>query len=332
MSDVNPFTDKPVPINGNENFLDKCYNDYNNVMNNSELLDDTEAGELVIDVTNKLLAAVDGFLDGIGRSDFLRNNFDWEIHLIRDSTVNAWCMPGGKMAVYSGMLGPIQNEEDLALIIGHEMSHALCDHTLHRINSQNTKNALTTAAYIGAVGLSLFGLGEVASVVRTVTTVADIGSEYLILKPFDRDQEFEADKLGMTIMQLAGYDVTHVPDFWRRVSAEGPNEFDFLSTHPADSKRIAKMEEFITSGSDSTIEYENTKRCPNCGAIVGNGDVFCTACGKKVSSVCSNCGSSINDGDIFCTVCGEKIGNVCPSCGNPVSDGDIFCTVCGARI
>lgn len=307
MNNVNPFTDKPVPINGNKNFLNKCYNDYNNIINNSELLDDTEAGELVINVTSNLLDAVDNFLKDQERSDFLKDNFDWEIHLIRDSTVNAWCMPGGKMVIYSGMLGPIQNEDDLALIIGHEMSHALYDHTLNRINTQNTKNTLTAAAHIGALGLSLFGLGEAASAIRTVTNVADIGSEYLILKPFDRKQEFEADKLGMTIMQLAGYDVTQVPDFWRRVSDHGPNEFDFLSTHPADSKRIAKMEEFVAESVDSILEDVGSKTCPKCGEHIGEGHRFCTSCGEKIISLCSSCGNPISEGDIFCTSCGSKL-------------------------
>lgn len=310
MSDINPFTDEPVPAVGDDNFFTKCYNDYNNIIMGAELLDDTEAGELVINVTNNLLSAADKFLEDRGRSDFLRNHFDWEIHLIKDSTVNAWCMPGGKMVIYSGMLGPIQNEEDLALIIGHEMSHALCDHTLHRINSHNTKDALTTMGYLGSIGLTLVGLGELGSAMRVVTDVANIGSEYFILMPFGRDQEFEADKLGMTLMQMAGYDVGHVPDFWRRVSAAGPNEFDFLSTHPADSKRIARMEEFIRGGGDavpSLAASDVSKKCPNCGSPIGDGDKFCTHCGEKISGFCPTCGNPVDGDDKFCMVCGSKL-------------------------
>lgn len=232
-SDINPFTEKKhFNILDDDKFLDGSYAEYNNVINQCELLDDTPNGKVVSNVSLSLIDAVEKHLLEINRSDYTKNYYDWEFHLVSDNTVNAFCMPGGKIIVYSGILSIANNEETLAFILAHEMAHALLDHGRTQVSAHTAKNTATTAARLGSIGLDLLGLGEAASVVRTATNVADIGSEYLLMKPWGRDQELEADNLGMMIINWAGYDIKGIPEFWQRMSEHNSNKHDFFSTHP----------------------------------------------------------------------------------------------------
>lgn len=366
-SAVNPFTNKEhLDLIDDDKFLDQCYNEYYRIINNSQLLDNTQEGLLVRNIATNLINAVERFLANIGRSDYTEDYYDWEFHLVNDATVNAWCMPGGKIVMYAGMFGPANSEDDLALILGHEMAHALLDHSRTRASATSAKNAVTTAARLGSIGLSLFGFGEAAALTRVVTDVADIGSELFVLQPFGRDQEFEADRLGMMIMHWAGYDITKVPEFWARVSSQNSNEHDFFSTHPADSKRIAQMHEIINeidngkdfyaapvigNGSNSQTKSlsipEGKIKCPKCSNIIDDDAKFCVYCGNDLSSIkenlisernasktiCHNCGSVMDKDSNFCTVCGTNLKEkICSKCGKVLGDGDLFCTNCGKRV
>lgn len=132
----------------------------------------------------------------------------------------------------------------MAFILGHEMAHSLLDHARTKISAQKSKNRLKTGAKVGSVALSLAGFGEAAAVTNMATNVADVGSQYLLMQPWGRDQELEADKLGMVLIHLAGYDVSGVPEFWARMSG-GAHQHDFFSTHPTDKKRINQMEKLV---------------------------------------------------------------------------------------
>ncbi|MDO5848415.1 MAG: M48 family metallopeptidase [Methanobrevibacter sp.] len=366
-SAINPFTNKKhLDFVNDDKFLDTHYNEYYRIINNSELIDNTEEGLLVAEIANNLIEAVERFLNNIGRSDYTKDYYEWEFHLVNDPTVNAWCMPGGKIVMYSGMFGPANDENDLALILGHEMAHALLDHSRTQVSARKAKNGITTAARIGSIGLSLFGFGEAAALTRAVTNVADIGSELLVLKPFGRDHEFEADRLGMMIMHWAGYDIEGVPDFWSRVSNQNRNEHDFFSTHPADSKRIAKMEELIIEiengkdfyntpvlgdGSfqnDDVVQIPSDKvKCPKCGNLVDDSNNFCIYCGNslenvkvpKPSKICPKCGFSNDEDSSFCIECGSNLkeqleisSNTCSKCGKTLKNTDKFCTGCGTPV
>ena len=194
----------------------------------------------MVEVSKKLIGAVESYLESIDRTDFTKGSYGWDFHLVSGDVVNAVCMPGGKILVFSGMFSKIASQKELAFILGHEMAHSLLDHARTITSAQKSKNRLRTGARIGSIALSLAGYGEAAAATRIATNVADVGSQYLLMKPWGRDQELEADKLGMMIIYMAGYDISNVAGFWARMSG-GAHQRDFFSTHPTDQKRISQM-------------------------------------------------------------------------------------------
>ena len=331
-SAVNPFTGKShFDIINDDKFLQDSYNEYYSLINQSQLLDNTPQGQLVRNVAIRLIRAVEDYLAKIGRSDYTEDYYDWDFHLIADNTINAFCMPGGKIVMFSGILSVADSEEKVAFILGHEMAHALLDHSRTKISAQNAQNAITSAAWIGSFALDLVGLGDVGSLTRAATNVASVGSQFFLLNPWGRDQELEADKLGMMIIHWAGYDISQIPSFWQSMAGGNPNDHDFFSTHPSDDKRISVMNELINEIENQKDFYsapvlsevptpkeefkrshlisEDKKYCQNCGAVADKEDKFCTECGAKfeVELKCPNCGALVDVGDLFCTNCGKKL-------------------------
>ena len=229
--------------------------------------------------------------------------------------------------MFSGILSVANTEERVAFILGHEMAHALLDHSRTRLSAQNAQNALTSAAWVGSIAMDLFGLGALGSLTRAATNVASVGSQFLLLNPWGRDQELEADRLGMMIIHWAGYDISHIPAFWEAMSSKNSNEHDFFSTHPADSKRIAAMNDLIHEIENETDFYSKP--------VIGNASMpkeQSSSCGANVK-VCHKCGTKAAIEDQFCINCGAKFEELkCSKCGAPISEGDSFCMNCGQKI
>ncbi|MDR0911056.1 MAG: M48 family metalloprotease [Methanobrevibacter sp.] len=344
-SNINPFTGKKhFNILNDDKFLNQSYNEYNNLIKQYSSLDGTVDGKLVSDISQKLINSVENYLSQIGRLDYTQNYYDWEFHLVKEDTVNAFCMPGGKILVYSGILSIADNEQSLAFILAHEMAHALLDHSRTQISAHTTKNVATTGLRLGAFGLGVLGWGDVGSLVRTATDVADIGSEYFLMKPWGRDQELEADKLGMMIIKWAGYDINEIPNFWKKMKKHSANNFDFFSTHPTDNKRINAMkklvldlpnqnlynsfvlsednkasnvqsnvhEKLVSIGKNFEIPVSSGGSIPS---LVSNTGKFDKNMGNKTVNdfsqavYCTNCGNKIEKNDLFCTNCGNKVMN-----------------------
>ncbi len=347
-SGLNPFTGKShYDTIDDDEFLNMCYNEYYNEINEYELLDQIPQGQLILKVASNLIDAVEDYLAKIGRSDYTADYYDWEVHLVRDDNVNATCMPGGKILVLSGIMQIANSEEKIAFILGHEMAHALLDHSRTRASVQNTKNAITTISRIGSLGLILLGQEELGLAAGAITNIADIGSELFLIQPYGRSQEIEADKLGMMIIHLAGYDISEIPAFWQAMSQENANNFDFLSTHPSDDKRIAAMNEMIFEIenktdfysqpilSDSTQTSSNIlEKVPTLGTPAATATGISAAKNKQSGNTCSYCGNTIKIGDVFCTNCGNKIKSTltCNKCGHHVNEDDAFCTNCGNKL
>ena len=327
-SPINPFTGRKHYDKVNDDkFLEECYREYYQILNKAQIVDNTREGQILANVATNLINAVENYLSSIGRLDYVEGYYDWEFHLILDNTVNAFCIPGGKIVVFTGILSVVNSEEELAFILGHEMAHALLDHTRTRVSAQNTKNTLATVSWFGSFAFDLIGMGGVGSLTRAAVNTADIGSQFLLLNPWGRDQELEADRLGMLIIHWAGYDISGVPAFWQKMSSQNANNFDFFSTHPADEKRINVMRSLVseieegidyskpvldeTPKAKSTPKIENTsvKTCPKCGHEETEDSVFCTNCGAKfeLSLTCPKCGNMVSSGDKFCTNCGNRL-------------------------
>ena len=329
-SSVNPFTGKShFDIVNDDKFLQESYNEYYAMINQAQLLDNTPNGQIVRNVAINLIQAVENYLAQIGRSDYTADYYDWDFHLVADNTVNAFCMPGGKIVMFSGILSVANTEEKVAFILGHEMAHALLDHSRTRLSAQN---AITSAAWIGSFALDLVGLGGMGDLTRAATNVASVGSQFLLMNPWGRDQELEADKLGMMIIHWAGYDISSIPAFWQSMAGGNPNNHDFFSTHPADSKRIAVMNELID-------EIENQKdfySAPVLGDVPKPKEEYKSShmVGENIVKYCENCGNQEDIDAKFCTNCGAQFVDElkCLKCGASIEKGDKFCTNCGNKL
>lgn len=338
-SPLNPFTGKKHydKVNDDE-FLEECYNSYYNEASQYQLLDDTPDGQAVIEIVRNLVFTVEDFLEKIGRIDYVAGYYDWEVHLVNSSIANACCYPGGKILVYYGIVDYIEDINELAFILGHEIAHALLDHSRTEASSEKTKNTLSSATWMGSFALDMMGLGGVGDLTRAAVNVAGLTSEYLLTKPWGRDQELEADKLGLIIAYLAGYDVSVAPTFWERFTQEDGNEYDFFSTHPADDKRIAVIRETLFEVYENPDFYSRpllpeTPKARNEFKTRNMVQNFRqpNKPNNFVQRTCKNCGSAVSDESNFCPNCGGNL-NECPSCGTDNPSDALYCSNCGKKL
>lgn len=210
---------------------------YNEYIASSQLSSDTKNTAIVKSVGQKLAAATEQYLKASGLESELKN-FAWEFNLVKDKQVNAFCMPGGKIVVYEGLLTVAQTEAELAVVIGHEIAHAVAKHSNERMSQQ-------IMAQYGAAILSQALSQKSAAIQQTASTVFGLGAQVGLMLPYSRKHEYEADYMGIVFMELAGYDSTSSIDFWTKMSAGSSGGSDFLSTHPSDTKRIAELQRRI---------------------------------------------------------------------------------------
>ena len=210
---------------------------YNEYIASSRLSSDTKNTAIVKSVGQKLAAATEQYLKASGLESELKN-FAWEFNLVKDKQVNAFCMPGGKIVVYEGLLTVAQTEAELAVVIGHEIAHAVAKHSNERMSQQ-------IMAQYGAAILSQALSQKSAAIQQTASTVFGLGAQVGLMLPYSRKHEYEADYMGIVFMELAGYDSTSSIDFWTKMSAGSSGGSDFLSTHPSDTKRIAELQRRI---------------------------------------------------------------------------------------
>lgn len=197
------------------------------------VLTSTSDAERVKRVGRQLADAIERYLKTNGYAS--QYNFNWEFNLIKSKEINAWCMPGGKVAVYSGILPITQNDAGLATVMGHEIGHAIARHSAERISQQMVAEGLGSA--VGALA------GNASTATQaTINKLYGVGGQLALLH-YSRAQETEADRLGLTFMAMAGYDPHQAIAFWERMAAQGGGQQqpEFLSTHPADATRIANI-------------------------------------------------------------------------------------------
>jgi predicted Zn-dependent protease len=202
------------------------FQSYRQVLSQSRTVDSGPELEMVKRVAARLTNAT-------GKAG---QGFQWQVSLIQDRQVNAFCLPGGKIVVYTGIIPVAQNEPSLATVMGHEMAHATSRHGAQRVLQQN----LTQTAMTGvAVSLSDMDYDKQ----RAVMGALGAGAQFGILMPFGRKHESEADEIGLMYMARAGYDPQESIRFWERMEkAGGSNPPEFLSTHPSHGTRIAQLQ------------------------------------------------------------------------------------------
>ncbi len=217
------------------------FQEYDKVLKTSKLSTDVAKVGLVRRVGQRIAAASEELLRETGREADIKN-YKWEFNLIEDDkTVNAWCMPGGKVAVHTGLLPISQDENGLAVVVGHEVAHAIAKHGNERMSQQ-------LLAQAGALGLSLgLGLSGTSGLTSEIFMQAyGVGTQVGVLLPYSRVQESEADHIGLVLMAKAGYDPHGAVTLWQRMNAKGGSKPpEFLSTHPAPESRIREIESQI---------------------------------------------------------------------------------------
>jgi predicted Zn-dependent protease len=188
----------------------------------------------VKEVGGKIAAAVTKYFADNNLSDRLEG-YKWEFNLVKDSAANAWCMPGGKVVVYTGILPLTVDKNGLAVVMSHEIAHAVARHG----NERMSQEMLTQ---LGGIALSEAIKTKPQETQNIFMSAYGIGSNVGVLLPYSRSHELEADKLGLIFMAMAGYDPQNAIPFWERMAAKGgPKPPEFLSTHPADQTRINKI-------------------------------------------------------------------------------------------
>jgi len=241
------FACSTVPVTGRKSLnilpdselLSMSLQQYNDVLKKSKLSNDPVKAQMVKRVGERIARATEQFFRENGMESEI-TNYKWEFNLIEeDKTVNAWCMPGGKVAVYTGILPLTQDDTGLAVVMGHEIAHAIAKHGNERMSHG-------LLAQLGAVGLSAALSSNPSATGQIFMAAYGLGANVGILLPYSRLQESEADRIGLVLMAKAGYDPRQAVPFWQRMNKSGGERPpEFLSTHPAPETRIQRIESEI---------------------------------------------------------------------------------------
>lgn len=211
---------------------------YTDFLSASAMVESTDRdAEMVHNVGMKIAAAVEEYLAKHGQSKRVEG-FEWEFNLVDDPTVNAWCMPGGKVVFYTGILPVCQDEKGLAVVMGHEIAHAVARHGNERMSQQ-------LAIQAGGATLAAMLSEKPAAAQNLFLTSYGIGSQLGSLS-FSRQHESESDQLGLVFMAMAGFNPEEAPLFWERMAANGGEQPpEFMSTHPNHDTRISDLNAFM---------------------------------------------------------------------------------------
>ncbi len=193
--------------------------------------------EMVQRVGKRLTNAITAYYTGQGKAAVLAG-YDWEYNLVDSKEANAWCMPGGKIVVYTGLLPFTENEAALAVVLGHEITHALAKHG-------NERMSIGLAQQLGGVALSVATSAQPAETQSMFLNAYGVGSQVGVLLPFSRKDEYEADKFGLNYAAMAGYNPEEAIPLWERMEkAAGSGKTpELLSTHPSEDNRITRLRE-----------------------------------------------------------------------------------------
>ncbi len=232
---VVPFSNrKRINIVPDEMMLSMSFSNYNEFLTQNPAVAATNSNaRMVKEVGNKLAVSVSNFMNQKGMGSEIKD-FKWEFNLVNNNEVNAWCMPGGKVVVYSGLLPVSKDADGLAVVMGHEIAHAIAKHGSERMSQQ-------LLIQLGGMTLSAAMQNKPETTKNIFLTAFGVGSALGTLA-YSREHEYEADKMGLYFMAMAGYDPNKAIAFWERMSQNGGSVTpELLSTHPSDSKRIAEL-------------------------------------------------------------------------------------------
>ena len=251
-------TTKTVPITGRQQslmvsdgeVLSLSTQQYQEFMKTAKLSTNATNTALVKRVGQNLATAVTNYLNANGLSEDVQN-FQWTFNLVQNNQVNAWCMPGGLICVYEGLLPVTQNEASLAIVLGHEIAHAVARHSAEQMSTQIKQQY---GLQIGTAVAGAMGMGtNTQSIVQAIVAQ---GFNFKNLK-YSRNHESEADHMGLIFAAMAGYDPQVAVNFWQRMAASSSSQTaEFLSDHPSDATRIRQIQEWMPEA----LQYYNAQQ------------------------------------------------------------------------
>lgn len=230
---------------------------YSSYMKSATISGQKTQSAQVTRVGRKIAAATEAYLKGHGLANEVKN-FSWEFNLVKNDQVNAFCMPGGKIVVYEGLMKLVKSDDELAVVLGHEVAHAVAKHSNERMSQQ-------ILAQYGAEALGMLTQSKSAATKTIANQVYGLGASYGVMLPYSRKHESEADKMGLVLMALAGYDPGVAIGFWQKMASSGSTQVpEFMSSHPSDAKRIADIQKELPAIQRQYASYINAgKRTTN---------------------------------------------------------------------
>ena len=235
---------------GNDQLFPSSFAQYDQFLNENTVITGTAEAEMVERLGKKLADAAQKWLASEGNEHYL-DDYRWEYKLVKDDQINAWCMPGGKIVVYTGILPVTKTEEGLAVVLGHEISHALLNHGQQRMS-------VDLIEQIGALGLQMgaSAAGLSPEIQSSLMSAYGIGTQLGATLPFSRSHESEADHYGLILMAIAGYNPDEAVPFWERMSALGGSGTpEFLSTHPSNTTRIKDLKGWTAEAKQKAAQF-----------------------------------------------------------------------------
>ena len=236
---TNPLTGKTTMAFVSNNELFSMANaQYREFLNENTVVTGTPDALMVERVGNRIVEAARLWLAREGQLQHL-NGYEWEFRLVQDNSINAWAMPGGKIVFYTGILPVTRDEAGLAVVMGHEIAHALLNHGQQRMSAGILQQ-------LGAEAVAVLTSGTSQQTQALVMTAYGVGSNMFGTLPFSRQHEYEADRFGLILMAIAGYAPDAGPEFWERMSSLGGGSVpEFLSTHPSDAARVRNLHSIV---------------------------------------------------------------------------------------
>lgn len=231
---TNPITGrKSIQVANNSELQQMALQEYKNTLSKAKVISSTTDAKKVKSVGMNIKIAAEKYYRAIGREADLQN-YNWEFNLLDSKELNAWCMPGGKVAFYTGIMPVCKDETGVAVVMGHEVSHALAGHGNERISQAMIAQGIGIATGVSIKNERLQQIFQIAY---------PIGAQAAMLK-YGRNQELEADKMGLYLMAMAGYDPRQAKSFWQRMEAQGSGSRtpEFLSTHPNPETRMSDID------------------------------------------------------------------------------------------
>lgn len=232
---TNPFTGKKtLALVPNSQIFPMAFQEYDKFLSEHKVIKGTSDAQMIKNVGQKIAVAAERWLNANGYAGYL-SDYKWEYNLVEDATVNAWCMPGGKIVFYTGILPIAKGEAGIAAIMGHEVAHALANHGQQRMSASQLQ---ALGAVAGNIALSKDPENQ-----EIFNQAYGIGSTVGVMLPFSRSHESEADQIGLQLMAIAGYEPMAAAKLWERMKANsgGQNPPEFLSTHPSSDTRISNI-------------------------------------------------------------------------------------------